>query len=98
MANPWSDTMKLKRSILDPPTSTLIDAMMERYVSWREECATVENAYRNWLRARREDRSAAFAAYSAALDREEYAAAAYRRLVEDAQSQVSMVTTPTAAH
>jgi hypothetical protein len=89
--------MKLKRSTLAAPTSTLIDAMMDRYVSWREECAAVEQAYRDWLGARREDRSVAFAAYTAALDREEFAATAYRLVVEDAQSHIYGVKTPTAA-
>jgi hypothetical protein len=89
--------MKLKRSVLDAPPSTLIDAMMDGYIGWREECAAVEKAYRDWLGARREDRAAAFAAYSAALDREEYAAAQYGGLIEDAESHVSIVTTPTAA-
>jgi hypothetical protein len=89
--------MKLKRSVLDAPSSTLIDAMMDRYVSWREECAAVEKAYRDWLGARNEDRTAAFAAYTAALDREECAAGEYRRLIEDAESHISIVTSPTAA-
>ena len=89
--------MKIKRSILDPPSSILIDAMMDGYVSWREECAAVEKAYRDWLAARSEDRALAFAAYSAALDREEYAAGEYRRLIEDAEGHVSRVTTPTPA-
>lgn len=89
--------MKLKRSVLDAPVSTLIDAMMDSYVTWREECAAVDKAYRDWVGARREDRAAAFATYSDALDREEYAAAEYRRLIEDAESHVSTVTTPTAA-
>jgi hypothetical protein len=89
--------MKLKRSVLDPPTSTLIDAMMDSYVGWREECAAVDKAYRDWLSARREDRTVAFATYTAALDREESAAADYRRLIEHAESRVSIVTAPTAA-
>jgi hypothetical protein len=89
--------MKLKRSINDPPTSMIIDAMMDGYVSWREECAAVEKAYRDWLGARPEDRAAAFATYSDALDREEYAAAEYQRLVEDAEGRVRVVTTPTPA-
>ncbi len=75
----------------------IIDAMMDRYVSWREACAAVEKSYRDWLSARSEDRAAAFAAYSAALDREERAAAEYQRLTEEAASAVSRVTTPTAA-
>ena len=52
-----------------------------RYVAWREETGTVETAYRNWLRAERQERDLAFAAYCAALDREEYAAAEYERLI-----------------
>ena len=87
--------MKLRRPFNDRPTSTIIDALMDGYVGWREECAAVEEAYRDWLAAGRENRSSAFAAYSAALDREEHAAARYRRLVEDAESHVSAVTTPT---
>lgn len=89
--------MKLKRSVLDYPPSTLIDAMMDGYVAWREECAAVDKAYRDWLGARSEDRADAFAAYSAALDREEHAATEYRRLIEHAESHVSSVTTPTVA-
>jgi hypothetical protein len=89
--------MRLKRSVLDASPSTLIDAMMDGYVGWREECAAVDRTYRSWLGARREDEAAAFADYSAALDREDSAAAEYRRLIEDAESQISMVTTPTAA-
>jgi hypothetical protein len=89
--------MKRKRSVHDSPASTIIDAMMDRYVSWREECAAVEKSYRDWLGARREDRTVAFAVYAAALDREEYAASAYRRLVEDAERHVSTLASPTAA-
>jgi len=89
--------MRRKRSVHDSPTSLIIDAMMDRYVSWREACAAVEKSYRDWLSARSEDRAAAFTQYSAALDREERAAAEYQRLTEEAESQVSRITTPTAA-
>jgi hypothetical protein len=60
----------------------LIDEMIDGYVSWREECAVVEASYENWCRADREDRRLAFTAYTAALDREESAAASYRAFVE----------------
>ena len=46
------------------------DALVERYVEWREECSAVQFAYERWREASKEDRSGAFAAYSAALDRE----------------------------
>jgi hypothetical protein len=89
--------MKRRRTVHDSPTSMIIDAMMDRYVSWREACAAVEKTYRDWLGARSEDRAAAFAVYSAALDREEHAAMEYQRLTAEAESEVSGATTPTAA-
>lgn len=60
----------------------LVDTMIEHYVDWREECATVALSYQHWSRAQRRDKALAFSAYVAALDREELAAARYRRLVE----------------
>ena len=64
------------------PFNHLVDAMIDDYVSWREECVSVESAYENWSRAPRRDATLAFTAYLAALDREEHAAATYRRRVE----------------
>jgi hypothetical protein len=61
----------------------LVDALIEHYVSWREECATVESSYRNWSRAESGDRTLAFSAYLAALDREELAARSYRRVIAE---------------
>jgi hypothetical protein len=62
--------------------SWLTDDFLEGYVSWREESATVRNAYALWQDAQPQDQSVAFAAYGAALDREEQAARALRRRVE----------------
>jgi hypothetical protein len=64
------------------PMSDIIDAVMDRYVTWREESAAVEAAYRAWRRASREQSKVAFRDYFAALDREEHAASEYRRLIE----------------
>src|SRR5258705_10084076 len=50
--------------------NALIDEVMERYVEWREECATVYDAYANWSNAPMEETDLPFAAYTAALDRE----------------------------
>jgi hypothetical protein len=61
----------------------LVDALIEHYVSWREECAAVASSYENWNRAESGDRTLAFSAYVAALDREELAAASYRRLIAE---------------
>ena len=68
-----------------------IDALMDSYVEWREECETVETGYEQWTQSERCDRRLAYAAYRAALDREEKAAAVYRlaatRLVSAAREQ-----------
>jgi hypothetical protein len=61
----------------------LFDALIEHYVSWREECAAVASSYENWSRAESGDRALAFSAYVAALDREELAATSYRRLIAE---------------
>ena len=55
----------------------LADALIDLYVAWREECSAVQLAYEQWREAAREDREAAFAAYTAALDREELASDMY---------------------
>jgi hypothetical protein len=55
-----------------------IDELMDHYVSWREACAAVAASYQTWRTAEREERDLAFTIYSAALDREENAAGAYR--------------------
>lgn len=65
----------------------LIDAVMDRYVAWRERSAVVELAYRDWCRADPEDRESAYKAYSDALDREELAAQRYCALLEVAAAR-----------
>jgi predicted aminopeptidase len=62
--------------------NALIDEAMERYVEWREECAAVYDAYANWTNAPTEETDLPFAAYSAALDREQSAATVYGRALE----------------
>ncbi|HWC85064.1 MAG TPA: hypothetical protein VG388_00900, partial [Solirubrobacteraceae bacterium] len=59
-----------------------LDSLLERYVAWREECASVRDAYRLWTESDRGSRESAFAGYVAALDREEHAAGAYAEQVE----------------
>lgn len=73
--------MRLKRSPPAEPPSVLIDAVMDGYVAWREESAAVRAAYGDWHRAPADEAEPAYAAYGAALDREERAADAYRRLI-----------------
>ena len=59
----------------------LVDAAIEAYVGWREESAEVWDAYVRWARAPKIDAAGAFAAYRAALDREECASDAYADLL-----------------
>jgi hypothetical protein len=55
-----------------------IDALIDGYVDWREECETVEAAYERWTASARSEHGLAYAAYRAALEREEKAAKAYQ--------------------
>jgi hypothetical protein len=59
----------------------LIDRMMDLYCDWRTECERVRASYEHFVSIDPSDRSAAFAAYTAALDREEAACEAYARQV-----------------
>jgi len=78
--------MNLRRSPAASPASTLVDAVMDGYVDWREESAAVELAYSRWAQAAASDREVAFDVYLAAVDREESAAGEYQRLIEHAQA------------
>ena len=59
----------------------LIDAATDAYVDWREACTEVWGAYERWTHALKADFAGAFAAYGAALDREESASHAYAELL-----------------
>jgi hypothetical protein len=60
----------------------LVGEFVESYACWREESATVREAYERWSSAEVGDRALAWAAYGAALDREQHAADAYRECAE----------------
>ena len=66
---------------VDPQSSSdaATDSLLDGYVAWREACADVSAAYERWIRSLRRDRSLAFAAYLAALEREEHASRVYER-------------------
>jgi hypothetical protein len=59
----------------------LVDRMIELYCDWRTGCSEVQAAYERFLGASSSDRGAAFAAYTAALDREEAACDSYAEQV-----------------
>jgi hypothetical protein len=54
-----------------------IDRLIELYCDWREECAGVHAAYERFSSEAADTRVLAFAAYTAALDREASAARSY---------------------
>jgi len=62
--------------------SWTIDEFVESYACWREESAGVRSAYEHWRSVDAGDRVLAFAAYVAALDREERAARDYGECAE----------------
>jgi hypothetical protein len=67
----------------------VIDDLLEGYVSWREECHAVALAYERWIAADRGEGALAYAAYLAALDREEHAARTYAHRVECVSGSVT---------
>jgi hypothetical protein len=73
-----SQRRRLERSVPD----RLLDEAFARYLGWLAESEAVDSAYAEWTSAPRSDRALPFAAYGAALDREEQAAAVYRSVLE----------------
>lgn len=67
----------------------LVDSLMEAYVSWREACLRVDDAYASWASERGTRATLAFESYTAALDREETAAEVYADLIRRADGLVS---------
>ena len=57
-----------------------IDETVDAYVDWREESGAVWDAYERWESAPAADARLAFAAYWAAVDREERASSVYADL------------------
>jgi len=62
----------------------LLDGMIEAYVSWREACLRVSDAYGSWASQTGSGVSSAFGCYMAALEQEERAAEVYAGLVRRA--------------
>jgi hypothetical protein len=73
------------RTVADSDTTRdrwTIDELLERYVCSREECHEVRLAYQRWADSERGESALAYAAYVAALDREEHAARTYADHIE----------------
>jgi hypothetical protein len=72
---------------LDPALARMVapwleDEFVERYVRWSNAAKCVQDAYEDWRASLGPDRAIAFAAYQAALDREQHAAAVLRDSAE----------------
>ena len=65
----------------------LVDRMIDLYCDWRTACAEVRSAYERFCRARATDRALAFAAYAAALDREQSACEDYAGQIKAIESR-----------
>jgi len=59
----------------------LLDEAFKRYLDWRAESDAVRDAYGAWSRASVGESALPFAAYGAALDREQHAAALYGSVI-----------------
>ncbi len=66
----------------------MIDRLLEFYCEWREECAEVHAAYERFSNAVAADRALAYAAYIAALDREDTAAWMYAVQISHVSSRI----------
>jgi hypothetical protein len=62
----------------------LVDRLIEAYVTWREACLRVSDAYGSWARETGPGATSEFGRYMAELEREERAADVYARLVRRA--------------
>ncbi len=68
--------------LMDATHRQYLDDMVDVYVTWREACGEVSEAYANWQCAGRTEQKLAFGEYIAALDREEDAATLYQHAVK----------------
>ena len=78
----WSFLRRVEGPDAAPGTGLatwLVKDSLESYARWRQASAAVGLAYDGWRSGARPDRSLAFAAYLAALDREEHAARVFHR-------------------
>jgi hypothetical protein len=71
-----------RRQFERSPREQLIDEAFARYLEWLAESEAVNAAYGMWSAAPQTDGALPFAAYGAALDREERAAIVYRSVID----------------
>jgi hypothetical protein len=64
------------------PIPALVDRVLDTYVEWREATYAVADTYGRWRVAPKGEEVPRFAAYMAALDQEETAAAVYAQSID----------------
>ncbi|HWX96513.1 MAG TPA: hypothetical protein VNZ01_06640 [Solirubrobacteraceae bacterium] len=67
-----------------------VDAAVDAYLDWRDDCLLVAAAYSAWADASRIDRALRFDVYQRALDREECTANAYAELIRSVGQPVDI--------
>jgi hypothetical protein len=77
--------------------NSVVDELLDHYLSWREECAALDAAYDRWTRAARPDQALAYAVYAAQLDLEEQAARCYEASALSAAATFEDAALPVAA-
>lgn len=77
MAAPQMASHGKDRSAMRASLRRLRDEIIDLYLDWREEAAAVADAYALWADATADDKAARFAAFTAAIDREDAAARSY---------------------
>jgi hypothetical protein len=78
--------MSIDATLSTPEQRTVAADPVIAYVEWRMSCTLVWAAYLQWRNAPGTDAHVAYAAYTAALDREEAAARVYSRLSKRAMA------------
>jgi len=78
----FSKTSSRRRPFEHSPREQLVDEAFARYIDWLAASEAVNAAYGVWSRGARTDGALRFAAYAAALDREERAANVYRSVID----------------
>jgi hypothetical protein len=74
--------MSINATVVPPePCPEEVDPVIA-YAEWRMSCTSVWAAYWQWSNAPKPDASLAYAAYTAALDREDAAARVYSRVTK----------------
>lgn len=69
--DPATSTASVTRGLVVHPS--LLEALFERYLDWKEACFEVAQAYARWQHSPHSDRASAFTAYEASLDLEQSA-------------------------